>query len=61
MASERRLHPLSFLFAIQESAKRLVFPAVVALFAARNRDAWELWAGLFVPFRSATASNRRNW
>ena len=48
MASERRLHPLSFLFAIQESAKRLVFPAVVALFAARNRDAWELWAGLFV-------------
>lgn len=48
MESERRLHPLSFLFAIQESAKQLIFPAVVALFAARSRDAWELWAGLFI-------------
>jgi putative membrane protein len=48
MASERRLHPLSFVFAIQESAKQFLFPALVALFAAGSADAWELWAGVLV-------------
>lgn len=47
MASEeRRLHPLSFLFAIQDTAKHFVLPLVLALFAARTRDAWEAWAAI---------------
>jgi putative membrane protein len=48
MESDRRLHPLSFVFAIQDSAKQFILPAIVALFATRSRDAWELWAALFV-------------
>lgn len=48
MESDRRLHPLSFVFAIQDSAKQFLFPAIVALFATRSRDAWELWAAVFV-------------
>ena len=47
MASERRLHPLSFLFAIQETAKQFIVPAIVALFAARG-DSWEILAGVVV-------------
>ena len=47
MASERRLHPLSFLFAIQETAKQFVVPAVVAIFAARG-DSWEIWATVVI-------------
>jgi putative membrane protein len=42
--SERRLHPFSFLFAIADTARQILFPAVLALFAARNRDMWELGA-----------------
>jgi putative membrane protein len=48
MEFERRLHPLSFLFAIQESAKQFVVPALVALFAARGRNSWEIWAAVVV-------------
>lgn len=48
MASERRLHPLSFVFAIQDSAKRLLFPAVVALFAVRSLESWEVLTGLLI-------------
>ena len=47
MASERRLHPLSFLFAIQETAKQFLVPAGVAIFAARG-DSWEIWASIVV-------------
>lgn len=46
MVSDRRLHPLSFLFAIQDSAKQFLLPVIVGLFAARSRDAFELWAAL---------------
>jgi putative membrane protein len=46
MASERRLHPLSFLFALQNSAKQFLLPAILTLFAARGRDVWELWAAV---------------
>lgn len=48
MGSERRLHPLSFLFAIQESAKQFIVPAIVAIFAARGQNAWEIWAAFIV-------------
>src|SRR5688572_16892036 len=44
MGSERRLHPLSFIFAIQESAKQLLVPIVLGIFAARSTDAWEFYA-----------------
>ena len=48
MASDRRLHPLSFVFAIQDSARQFVLPAIVALFAARGRDSFEIWAAVLV-------------
>lgn len=48
MESERRLHPLSFVFVIQGAAKQFLFPAILALFATRNRDAWEAWAAVLV-------------
>lgn len=48
VSEERRLHPLSFLFAIQDTAKSFVVPFVVAVFAASNRDAWEAWAAIAV-------------
>lgn len=47
MESERRLHPLSFLFAIQDSAKQFLVPAIVALFAARGRNE-DVWAAAVV-------------
>ena len=58
MASERRLHPLSFIFAIQDSAKQFLFPAVAALFAARSSGAWEIWASLAIVPIAATAFAR---
>lgn len=60
MVSERRLHPLSFLFAIQESAKQFIVPAVVALFAARGRSSWEIWAA-FVVVPMALVALARAW
>jgi putative membrane protein len=43
MESERGLHPLSVLFAIGDTAKQFLIPALVAIFATRSRDAWEVW------------------
>ena len=43
MESERSLHPLSVLFAIGDTAKQFLIPALVAIFATRSRDAWEVW------------------
>ena len=48
MASERRLHPLSFVFAIQDSLKQFLFPALLGLFAVRNLESWEISAALLV-------------
>ena len=48
MESERRLHPLSFIFAIGDSAKQFLLPAILALFATGSRDAWEAWAAIFI-------------
>jgi putative membrane protein len=42
--SERRLHPFSFLFAIADTARQILFPAILALFATRSRDTWEFAA-----------------
>jgi putative membrane protein len=55
MPSERRLHPLSFLFELGARAKSLVVPAIAALFAARTGGiAWEIWAMvLLVPYAAA--------
>lgn len=48
MASEdRRLHPLSWLFAAAQSAKGFIVPLLVVLFASGG-DSYELWAALFV-------------
>ena len=47
MASdERRLHPLSWLFAAAQVAKGFIVPALVVLFA--SGDSYELWALAFV-------------
>ena len=47
MASdERRLHPLSWLFAAAQVAKGFIVPAVVVLFA--SGESYELWALAFV-------------
>ena len=48
MASEdRRLHPLSWLFAAAQSAKGFIVPLLVVLFASGG-NAYELWAAIFV-------------
>ena len=55
MPSDRRLHPLSFLFELGKHAKSLIVPAVAAMFAARTGGiAWEVWAVvLIVPYTAA--------
>jgi putative membrane protein len=57
MGSERRLHPLSFLFALGGQAKELLLPGVFVLVSARSgRGNWETWAMVFiVPFAIAAA------
>jgi putative membrane protein len=57
MASERRLHPASFLFAMGGHAKQLLLPGVFVLVSARSgRGNWETWAMVFiVPFAIAAA------
>ena len=48
MASDdRRLHPLSWIFAAAQSAKGLIVPLLVVLFASGG-NAYELWAAVFV-------------
>lgn len=48
MASERRLHPLSFVFAVQDSVKQFLFPAALALFAVRSLESWEVLTALLI-------------
>jgi putative membrane protein len=56
--SERRLHPFSFLFAITDTARQVLVPAILALFATRNRDAWEFGAVAFLVPVAAIAFGR---
>jgi putative membrane protein len=44
MPSEFRLHPLSFVFELGTHAKTLLWPGILALFAASSgRGKWEVW------------------
>lgn len=58
MESERRLHPLSFLFVIAHTARGILFPAILAAFAARSRDNWEVGAVLVLVPLAAVAFGR---
>ena len=55
MQSERRLHPVSFLFALLGHAKQLLVPGLIVLLGARSGgDGWEVWAMvLIVPYAIA--------
>ncbi len=57
MASERRLHPASFFFALGGHAKQLLVPGVFVLISARSgSENWETWAMVFiVPFAITAA------
>jgi putative membrane protein len=57
MASERRLHPASFFFAMGGHAKQLLLPGVFVLISARSGSGnWDTWAMVFiVPFAIAAA------
>jgi putative membrane protein len=47
--SERRLHPVSFLFRMASHVRQLIVPGLFVLFAgARGGDGWQLWAMLFM-------------
>ena len=46
MPSERRLHPLSILFAITSTLRAFLVPLVVFLYAARS--SYELWIGIMI-------------
>jgi putative membrane protein len=52
MASDQRLHPLSFLFGIAQQLKTFLLPGVVLLVAgSRNWGDWQLWGMLLaIPF-----------
>jgi putative membrane protein len=53
MASDQRLHPLSFLFGIAQQLKAFLLPGFVLLVAGSQSSwgAWQLWGMLFaVPF-----------
>ena len=47
MSDERRLHPLSWLFAAAQAAKGFLIPIVLLLFASGG-GAYELWAAVFI-------------
>jgi putative membrane protein len=53
--SERRLHPISFVFEIAAHGRELLLPGLFLLFAgARGSDRWQIWAMvLFVPYALA--------
>ena len=55
MQSERRLHPVSFLFALLGHAKQLLVPGLIVLLGARSGgEGWEVWAMvLIVPYAIA--------
>jgi putative membrane protein len=50
--SERRLHPLSFAFAMARHGRQLLLPGLLVLLAgARGDDSWQAWAMLlFIPY-----------
>jgi putative membrane protein len=49
MGSERRLHPVSFLFALGGQAKELLLPGIFVLVSARSGGGnWETWAMVFI-------------
>lgn len=52
MASDQRLHPLSFLFGVAQQLKAFFLPAILLLFAgSRGWGDWQLWAPLFaIPY-----------
>ena len=56
MRSERRLHPLSFLFTLGSQARNLLLPGLAVLFTARTSEwGWEQWAMIgFVPVALGT-------
>lgn len=56
--SEHRLHPFSFLFAMADTARQILFPAILALFATRSRDTWEFAAVIFLVPVAAIAFGR---
>ena len=47
MSEERRLHPLSWLFAAAQAAKGFIIPILVFVFASGGA-AYELWAAVFI-------------
>lgn len=51
MRSDRRLHPLSFLFVVGGELGSLLFPGLLVLLAVRRGGGWETWAmWLAIPF-----------
>ncbi|HKI01303.1 MAG TPA: PH domain-containing protein [Thermoanaerobaculia bacterium] len=54
MASDQRLHPLSFLFGIAQQLKAFVLPVILLFFAGSQGwggGGWQLWAPLFaIPY-----------
>ena len=56
--SERRLHPLSFLFEIASHGREMLLPGIFVLIAgARGSDSWQIWVMvLFVPYALAAVA-----
>jgi putative membrane protein len=56
--SERRLHPLSFLFEIVSHGREMLLPGLFVLIAgARGSDSWQIWVMvLFVPYALAAVA-----
>lgn len=48
MPSERRLHPLSFLFGLAAGVRRFALPGILVLIAGRAGWQWQVWAIPFV-------------
>ena len=46
-AASRRLHPLYLVFTLTSSARSLVLPGLIAVFAARKSDSWGSWVMIF--------------
>ena len=58
LPSDRRLHPLSFLFEIASHGRELLLPGILVLIAgARGSDTWQIWVMvLFVPYALASVA-----
>ena len=62
MPSERRLHPVSFLFALLGHAKQLLVPGLIVLVGARSGgDGWEVWAMVLIVPYAIAAIGRTLW